>query len=288
MQDTAAHGTTASMTREHAMNTTTAALDLPDAHLHYELRGDGPLIALIGAPMDADAFAVFADELATDHTVLTTDPRGIKRSILHDPSQGSTPERRAADLAALIEHVDAGPAIVFGSSGGAVTSLALAQSRPDLAPTVIAHEPPLLELLPDRDEQRRLTDELTTAALSGDRVGAWRLFFAQANIAMPEEMLVQWFGGEVDPQNHADEQFWFRHELPASVRWEPDIEALRARAGDLVLGIGEESVDQLCERTTTELGAQLGIEPTRFPGDHTGFVDHPAAFAARLREVLAP
>ncbi|MFK3676643.1 alpha/beta fold hydrolase [Microbacterium sp. NPDC090218] len=269
------------------MSTTSAALDLPDVHLHYELRGDGPLIVLIGAPMDADAFAPFAEELASDHTVLTTDPRGIKRSVLHDRSQGSSPAQRAADLAALIEHVDRGPAIVFGSSGGAVTSLALAQARPDVAPTVIAHEPPLLELLPDRAEQRRLTDDLTTAALSGDRVGAWRLFFAQANIPMPEEMLVQWFGGVVDPQSHADEQFWFRHELPASVRWEPDIDALRARADTLVLGIGEESVDQLCERTTTALGAELGIAPTRFPGDHTGFVDHPAAFADRVREVLS-
>lgn len=269
------------------MSTITAALDLPDVRLHYELRGEGPLLVLIGAPMDADAFAPFADELATDHTVLTSDPRGTKRSILHDRSLGSSPEQRADDLAALIAHVDRGPAVVFGSSGGAVTSLALVQLHGGLASTVIAHEPPLLELLPDRVEQRRITDELTSAALSGDRVGAWRLFFAQANIPMPEEVLVQWFGGEVDPQHHADEQFWFRHELPATVRWEPDIELLRARAGDLVLGIGEASVDQLCERTTTALGVQLGIAPTRFPGDHTGFVDHPAEFAARLREVLA-
>lgn len=269
------------------MSTTTAALDLPDVRLHYELRGEGPLLVLIGAPMDADAFAPFADELAGDHTVLTTDPRGVKRSILHDRAQGSSPEQRAGDLAALIEHVDLGPAIVFGSSGGAVTSLALTQSHGDLTSTVIAHEPPLLELLPDRVEQRRITDELTTAALSGDRIGAWRLFFAQANIPMPEEALAQWFGGEVDPQHHADEQFWFRYELPASVRWLPDVETLRARADHLVLGIGEESVGQLCERTTVALGAQLGIEPTRFPGDHTGFVDHTAEFAVRLREVLA-
>ena len=268
------------------MNTTTAALDLAEVRLHYELRGEGPLLVLIGAPMDADAFAPFADELATDHTVLTTDPRGVKRSILHDRSQGSSPEQRADDLAALIEHVDRGPASVFGSSGGAVTSLAVLQAHGDLVSVVIAHEPPLLELLPDRVEQRRLTDELRSAALSGDRVGAWRLFFAQANIPMPEEALVQWFGGEVDPQHHADEQFWFRHELPASVRWEPDLEALRARTADLVLGIGRESVGQLCERTTTALGERLGVEPTRFPGDHTGFVDHPGEFAARLREVL--
>jgi hypothetical protein len=43
----------------------------------------------------------------------------------------------------------------------------------------------------------------------------------------------------------------------------------------------------LCDRTTTALGERLGIEPTWFPGAHTGFVDHPVEFAARLREVLA-
>ncbi len=32
-------------------------LDVPDASLYYELRGDGPLVALVGAPMDAGSFA---------------------------------------------------------------------------------------------------------------------------------------------------------------------------------------------------------------------------------------
>lgn len=50
-------------------------LQVPGAHLYYEIRGQGPLIALIGAPMDADAFAPLAGQLATDHTVLTCDPR---------------------------------------------------------------------------------------------------------------------------------------------------------------------------------------------------------------------
>ena len=60
--------------------TTATTLDVPGARLHYELRGTGPLIALVAAPMDATAFAPLADLLATDHTVLTTDPRGINRS----------------------------------------------------------------------------------------------------------------------------------------------------------------------------------------------------------------
>lgn len=266
--------------------TTTSTLDRPDARLHYEVRGAGPLLALIGSPMDADAFAPFADELASDHTVLTADPRGIKRSTVADPTRDSTPAVRAADLAALIEHVDRGPATVFGSSGGAVTVLALAQDRPDVVDVVIAHEPPLLRLLPDHVEQLQTAEDLIALALGGDRLGAWRMFFAQANIAMPEEVLVQWFGGDADPQSLADEQFWFAREYLGSVGWQPDLEVLRHADVRFVLGIGEESAGQLCERTTTALGGQLDVEPTRFPGDHTGFVDHPAAFAARLRDVL--
>lgn len=267
--------------------TTTATLDRADARLHYEVRGDGPLITLIGSPMDADAFAPFADALASDHTVLTTDPRGIKRSSVTDPTRDSGPELRAADVAALIEHIDRGTATVFGSSGGAVTVLALAEQRPELVDVVIAHEPPLLQLLPDRAEQLQTADGLIALALAGDRLGAWRTFFTQASIEMPEEVLVQWFGGDADPQQLADERFWFAHEYRGSVGWQPDIDGLRRADPRFVLGIGEESAGQLCERTTTALGELLGVEPTRFPGDHTGFVDHPAEFATRLREVLA-
>lgn len=70
---------------------TTATLAVPDGTLYFEVRGQGPLVALVAAPMDARAFALLADLLATDHTVLTTDPRGIRRSRLHDPEQDSTP-----------------------------------------------------------------------------------------------------------------------------------------------------------------------------------------------------
>src|SRR3954447_4172988 len=106
---------------------TTHALDVPGARLHHELRGSGPLVALVGAPMDATAFAPLADLLAADHTVLTTDPRGINRSPVDHPDRDSAPEERADDLAALLRHVDAGPAAVLGSSGGAVAVLSLVE-----------------------------------------------------------------------------------------------------------------------------------------------------------------
>jgi pimeloyl-ACP methyl ester carboxylesterase len=265
---------------------TNTTLRVPDAVLHYELRGEGPLIALVGAPMDARPFTELAELLATDHQVLTADPRGIFRSPLDDPEQDSTPELRADDLYRLLTHIDAGPAVVLGSSGGAVTALALAQSHPEVVHTVIAHEPPLHNLLEDAEQLHKNADEMIAAHLSGDVVGAWKLFLTQANIVLPDGVFEHMFGGEREPQVVADERRWFAHELWFTVHWNADLEALRTGPTRIVVGIGAESTGQLCDRTSTALAAALGIEPTIFPGDHLGFAGQPAAFNTALRAIL--
>jgi hypothetical protein len=165
--------------------------------------------------------------------------------------------------------------------------LALAELFPDTVRTAIAHEPPLLNLLDDRAEQNALSEDLRATYLSGDTIGAWQKFFAQANIDLPPGAAEAMFGGERDPQSVTDERFWFAHELGPSVSWEPDVAALRDGPVRIVVGIGEESTGQLCERTSTALAAGLGVEPTRFPGGHTGFADDAAGFEPVLRAVLA-
>lgn len=269
--------------------TTAASLRVPGAQLHYEVRGAGPVVALVGAPMGAGAFAPLADLLAVDHTVLTTDPRGIDRSPLDDPEQDSTPELRANDLARLLAHLDLGPATVLGSSGGAVTALALAQEHPEQVRTVIAHEPPLEELLEDRERRRAATDDIIATYVEHGPGPAWGKFLAEAGIVMPEG---EGPGGppepmERDPREVADERRFFLHELRATAHWMPDLDALRAVPSRIVVGIGEGSRGQSCELTSRALAVALGIEPTWFPGDHTGFVEDPEGFAATLRRVLA-
>jgi hypothetical protein len=120
--------------------------------------------------------------------------------------------------------------------------------------------------------------------LAGDVTGAWKQFFALANIHLPDEVVEMMFGGDRDPEQLATERFWFGHEMRESITWLPDF--ARLRAADVVVGIGEDSAGQLCDRTSTALATHLGITPTRFPGDHTGFVDQPAAFADALRALL--
>ncbi len=274
------------MTPTSTVPATARTLEVPGARLHYEVRGAGPLVVLVGSPMDATSFAPLADLLAADHTVLTTDPRGINRSSITGPDPGSNPEMRADDLSRLLTHLDAGPAAVLGSSGGAVGALALAQAHPALVHTVVAHEPPLVELLDDRAQLRAQTEDTIATHLAGDRAGAWAKFLAQANVTLPEGAFEMMFGGEPDPQQAATERIFFGYELRATTRWQPDITALRAGPTRIVIGVGDDSAGQLCDRTSTALAAALGVEPTMFPGGHTGFVEDPEGFATRLHAAL--
>jgi pimeloyl-ACP methyl ester carboxylesterase len=265
---------------------TTGTLKVPGARLSYEVRGRGPLVALVASPMPAAAFAPLADLLAPEYTVLTADPRGIQRSSVDDPDGDCTPEMRADDLSRLLAHLDAGPAVVLGSSGGAATVLALAQTHPEQVHTVIAHEPPMDELLDDREQRRTVTEDIIATYRSQGRAAAWRIFLADANIQLPDEMFSAMFAGPLDDQEAADEDHFFLHELLHTNTWAPDINTLRNTPARFVVGIGTESLGQSCDRISRALANALDVEPIMFPGGHTGFVEYHAAFAARLQAVL--
>jgi hypothetical protein len=60
-----------------------------------------------------------------------------------------------------------------------------------------------------------------------------------------------------------------------------------------VIGVGEESADELAHRGGEGVAAELGIEPVQFPSHHGGFLGgeygqqgDPDNFAATLRKVL--
>jgi pimeloyl-ACP methyl ester carboxylesterase len=138
------------------METQTHTLETPDVDLVYDVRGPSPTaggrppLLMAGHPMDARGFDTLASYFS-DRTVVTYDPRGIGRSIRKDGRDDRTPELHTADLHALITALGIGPVDVFGSSGGAVNALALVAEHPEDVGTLVAHEPPLLTLLPDAD-----------------------------------------------------------------------------------------------------------------------------------------
>lgn len=271
----------------HCPTVTTDVLTVPGARLYHEVRGAGPLVVLMATPGDAGGFAPLADLLATDRRVLTFDPRGIHRSPVDDPDATPSMATRADDVARLVAHVGApGPVTVFGNSGGASTVLALAELHPGLVDTAIAHEPPLQELLPDREALAAADEEVMALWLAGDHVGSMRAFLLTANIEMPEAEFQAIFGSEPDAQLKADGDYQNRHLMRVSTRHVPDAAALCAGPTRVVVGIGEESTGQVCDRASRVLAAELGVEPAMFPGGHIAFEDDPQAFLPALRAVL--
>jgi pimeloyl-ACP methyl ester carboxylesterase len=134
--------------------TTTHVLETAEADIAYDVHGplptaDGrPPLLMIGQPMAASGFATLASHFP-DRTVVTYDPRGLGRSTRKDGRVDHEPRTQAADVHAVIEALGAGPVEMFASSGGAVTALALVAAYPGDVSTLVAHEPPLIPVLPD-------------------------------------------------------------------------------------------------------------------------------------------
>jgi pimeloyl-ACP methyl ester carboxylesterase len=264
---------------------TTHSLVVPGARLHYEVRGEGPCLLILGSPMPAADFAPLAEALAGDHTVVTTDPRGISASPVDDPSQDSTPELRAGDAAAILDDLGVDRADVFGSSGGAVTGLALATRHPARVGTLVAHEPPVLELLPDAAAQRANTEDIVETFHREGLAAAMTKFMVNAGFEVSAHGAP--VAPEPSPQRIADGTRFITHELRGTARYQPDIAALTRGPARVVVGIGVASGGLITYRTSTALADQLGVSPVEFPGDHGGFLSTPGEFADIVRAVLA-
>src|SRR5947208_8945723 len=106
---------------------TTHMLETAEAGIAYDVRGplptaDGrPPLFMIAQPMDASGFDTLASHFP-DRTVVTYDPRGLRRSTRKDGRADQTPSVQAHDVHAVIDVLDVGPVEMFASSGGAVTA----------------------------------------------------------------------------------------------------------------------------------------------------------------------
>jgi pimeloyl-ACP methyl ester carboxylesterase len=105
---------------------------------YYEEQGDGPPIFLIPpAGSTASTWGALAGDLAGAGRMIAYDRRGYTRS-------GGEVVRSAAehtrDAAAVLDALDARPAVVIGTSAGATIALDLAVRRPDLVRAVVVHE----------------------------------------------------------------------------------------------------------------------------------------------------
>ena len=282
---------------------TTHTLDIPGATLTYDVRRNDastePILLLIGSPMGAAGFGTLSQHFS-DRTVATYDPRGVERSETTDPASPVTPEVHADDLHRLIQAIGGGPVDLFASSGGAVNALALVSKHPEDVRTLVAHEPPLASVLPDR-EHAMAASRAVQETYQRSGFGAGMAHFIAitshqgpftAEIAGQPAPDPAMFGMPADDDGSRTDPLLGQN-IIGITHYEPDLDALRSASTLIVMAAGEESGSTMAARGAFTVADLLGAKPVTFPSHHGGFLGgeygyagDPDAFAAKLREVL--
>jgi pimeloyl-ACP methyl ester carboxylesterase len=246
-----------------------------------------------GGPTDAGIFATLASSLAGQYTVVRYDPRGNSRSVLDGQPEDQNMDLHGDDAAQLLAAIGSEPAFVLGSSGGAQIGLNLSARYPQRVHTLIAHEPPCIELLPDAREDREFVDSVYSTYRTNGVGAAMQKFMAGSGAAggsrpaevppssPPPAELQETFGriqGNLD--------FFLAHGFKPISLYVPDVATLLAGTPRIVVGVGEADKERLPYRCAAALAGLLGITTVTFPGGHGGYTDNPAAFAEKLHNVL--
>jgi pimeloyl-ACP methyl ester carboxylesterase len=285
------------------MDMTTHTLEVPGAVLTYDVRpSDGstqPPLLIIGSPMGASGFVTLAGHFP-DRTVITYDPRGAERSKRTDNASQSTPDEHADDLHRIILELGAGPVDIFGSSGGAVNALVLVAKHAEDVRTLVAHEPPASDVLPDREEAMGTAKAINQIYQRSGFGPAMAKFIALVSVEgpIPAGFADQpppdpaMFGLPTEDDGSRNDPLVGQNIVSGNA-YQHDFDALQAASTHIVIGVGEDSGNQLAGRAGKAVAERLGMAPVTFPAGHDGFLGgeygltgKPDAFAAKLREVL--
>ncbi|HEU5128573.1 MAG TPA: alpha/beta hydrolase [Glycomyces sp.] len=269
----------------------------------YRRRGAGPPLLLIpGGSGDGGVFGPFADRLAARFDVVSASSRIVSAHRRGREIGEQRPEAHAADALGLIDALFDRPPVVFGSSSGAITALELLSRHPERVALAVAHEPPLVGLLPDAQARRAaLTAVRDTARTEGAAAATALMRQAMAAVDAAQEGLAvrrtgEWFDGYGDtaaepptPELLAvagrlgELQPAFLERVLVPFATHPvGLDALKA-TGRLVPAAGIDSRGELPYRAAAALAARTGLPLTEFPGGHLGPVERPTQFAAALR-----
>jgi pimeloyl-ACP methyl ester carboxylesterase len=281
----------------------TQTVDAPGAVITYDIRAPesgstAPTLMMFGSPMDASGFVTLAGHFR-DRTVVTYDPRGAARSKRTDGAKESTPSEHGDDLHRVISALGSGPVDVFATSGGAVNALALVARHPEQVRTLVAHEPPLGQLLPDREQALAAATDIHETYERAGFGPAMAKFMRLVTLKgpVPPDFPAQApnpadFGLPTEDDGTRDDPLLGQN-MVTSTHYQPDFDALRAASTRIVIAAGAQSEGEFAHRGAVALADRLGTRAVTFPSHHAGFTGgefgihgEPDAFAAKLREVL--
>lgn len=117
--------------------------------LYYEEHGHGtPIVCIHGGGSSSVMWGDAVEELARLGRVISYDRRGCARSERPDPYERTTVTEQADDVAALLDALEAAPAVVMGRSYGGAVAVDLALRYPHKVRALVLLEGDALGLSP--------------------------------------------------------------------------------------------------------------------------------------------
>jgi pimeloyl-ACP methyl ester carboxylesterase len=264
------------------------SLRVDGATLFYRLSGSGSLLLILaGGHGDADTANALRDELIDRYTVITYDRRGLSRSKIDAPGVSLTIGTHTDDAHRLLAALTNRPVFVFGSSISALIGLDLVARHPEQVATLVAHEPPAFELLPDeeRNRARQLQEEAEEAFRREGIEAGFKKFVELAavdyNDREPDAVIPT-----PTSERSANLSFFFTNDSPAVRHYRLNLTALQQSSTRVVPAVGQSGSESAPYKAAEALAAKLGVKTAIFPGGHTGWLLRPKAFAAKLDDVL--
>jgi pimeloyl-ACP methyl ester carboxylesterase len=238
--------------------------------LHVEIRGEGvPILGIHGTPSSAVMWEDAAAGLAEHGRCITYDRRGYLRSALPAPVVPAHLDDHVDDALALLDSLDATPAIVIGRSTGGLIALELARRAPHAVRALVLLEPAVFTF---DDADRAWADDLRRQILDVEARDPSRVAEAVFRIALGDAtwesfptQLREMFAGTCDglrAELHGDGL-----DLSAQPRvYAP--EELEAFAVPTLVVAASDSPDVL-RRVVARLAELIpGAETARVPGGH--------------------
>ena len=258
-------------------------LKVNGAELYHEVRGAGPPVLLImGATGDGGHLHGLAELLADEYTVVTYDRRGNGRSPRPVGWNTTSNDEQVDDAAALLRSIGMAPAVVFGTSLGAIYALDLLIRHPDAVRGAILHEPPLYGVLDDSEQVlAEVAPQLRQAMETGGPPAVierfWRWVAGDSGWEHLEPSLRQRMLATADT--------FCDIERGTYEAYRPDDDTLAAITTPVVVLAGVHSPPFRLE-IARWLAARLGVQVLPAPDAHTPYVDHQRELAQTLRPLL--
>lgn len=253
--------------------------------LYYEVRGEGrPLLLIHGVIVDASLYEQTAEIISRHYKVICYDRRGYSRSKCKEDPRFHM-EEQAEDILAILDALKLEQVIVAGASAGAVIGQYFLQTYPEKVEYLIMYEPAMLGRMMQEDSGFRIWAEEIKELIQKRKYNMALLRFS-AHIGF-QDLRSPKKTEEVSLRELNNVGYAFTEEIPALLKYYPDMDKMRLMVDRITIAAGEKSGDTAYVRAAVRLADQIGKKVLYYPGGHNLPYDLPVEFAVSTIGTLA-